>query len=227
MRAWRSESRWEVSLVRCEARLPGLGRRDPASRCPALALPSLAASRPAPTPGTPPGLVHTHRARRPGADASLLGASSAPPLGALTSRACALRVPSTAPRTLALRLGGFLRDRVGPGGGHQKTTAVRLLEKSKCPQRTRRKARTKAKKKTSKRGGGAEPAFSSGLFESRAAAFEDSSCAVQLGPSILTELHYETDVNWCTPFWLWSELLKWFLGPLKNPFGSKGERKRI
>ena len=86
----------------------------------------------------------------------------------------------------------------------------RLLEKSKCRQRIRGKARTKAKKKTSKRGGDAEQPFSSGLFESRAAAFEDSSYAVQLGPSILRALYYETDVNWCTPFWLWSELLKLF-----------------
>lgn len=85
-----------------------LRRGTPRPRCPPAApLPLLPASRPprpAPTPGAPPGLVHTHRARRrrPGAAASLLRALSAPPLAAVTSRACALRVPSTARRTLAL-----------------------------------------------------------------------------------------------------------------------------
>lgn len=137
-----------------EARGESLEAKTPQPRA---RLPPLPSSRPPArlqTRGAPPRLVHTHRARRPGADARRLAAIFAPPLAADTSRACALRVPSTARRTLALRRGGFLRDRVGPGGGHQDTSTVRLLEKSKCRQRTRGKARTKTKNQSKSSDGG-------------------------------------------------------------------------
>lgn len=62
MRAGRSESRRQWSLKQREASLWRLKTPQPRAR-PPPAPPELPASRPAPTRGAPPRLVHTHRAR--------------------------------------------------------------------------------------------------------------------------------------------------------------------